>query len=91
MVVEKSKSKIQEESKDNIIKNIKNTFKLKKENKTDKIIGYLRNLFELDTEDYCKAIRVGNFCSISYIEYESNSDRDKNYQLKNILIKLNHT
>ena len=91
MVVEKSKSKIQEESKDNIIKNIKNTFKLKKENKTDKIIGYLRNLFELEIEDYCKAMRVGNFCSINYIEYESNSDRDKNYQLKNILIKLNHT
>ena len=29
--------------------------------------------------------------SSNYIEYESNGYRNKNYQLKNILIKLDHT
>ena len=31
------------------------------------------------------------FWSNNYIEYESNSDKIKHYQLKNILNKLDHT
>ena len=48
-----SKSKLQEESKDDIIKFLRNLFKLKKENKeiTDKTNGDIRNLFELENED----------------------------------------
>ena len=55
MVMKKklSKSKLQEESKDDIIKFLRNLFKLKKENKeiTDKTNGDIRNLFELENED----------------------------------------
>ena len=49
-----SKSKIKKESKDNIIKNRRNLFKLEKENKAiqDKIFSDTRNLFELENKDY---------------------------------------
>ena len=88
-----SKSKIQEESKDDIIKNIRNIFKLKKGNKAIKIkiISYIRNLFELENKGYYKPVRVGNFTITTIWKYESNSDTDKKTcQLKNILIELNH-
>ena len=47
-----SKPKLQEESKD-VIKFLRNLFKLKKENKeiTDKTNGDIRNLFELKNKD----------------------------------------
>ena len=51
---------------------------------------YIRNLFEHQNKDYHKPVRVGNFWSINYFEYKSKGDK-KYYQLKNILIKLNHT
>ena len=41
-------------------------------------------------KNYYKPVRVGNFWSDSYVEYESKIDRNKQYQLKNNLIKLNH-
>ena len=65
---------------------------MKKENETvkDRIIRDIRNLFEQEKEDYYKPVRVGYFWSINYIEYESNGDRKKHCQLKNILIKLDH-
>ena len=46
--------KIKKESKDDIIKNIRNLFKLKKVNKAieDKIISDIRNLFERENEYY---------------------------------------
>ena len=49
-----SKSKIKKESKNNIIKNRRNLFKLEKENKAiqDKIFSDTRNLFELENKDY---------------------------------------
>ena len=54
MVMKKklSKPKLQEESKD-VIKFLRNLFKLKKENKeiTDKTNGDIRNLFELKNKD----------------------------------------
>ena len=43
----------------------------------DKIIGDIRNLFEHEKGDYYKPVRVNNFCSNNYIEYESNGDRNK--------------
>ena len=51
----------------------------------------IRNLFELENEKYFNPIRVGNFHGNNYMEYESNDGRQKNYQLKNILIKLSYT
>ena len=44
-----------------------------------------KNLFEPEKEDYYKPIRVGNFYSNSSIEYESNSDRNKTFSIKEYL------
>ena len=73
---------------ENIIKNIRNLFRLEKETKgaKDKILRNIKNLFE----EYYKPVRVNNFWSNNYIEYKSNGDKFKHYQLKNILIKLDH-
>ena len=54
------------------------------------IIRDIKNLFRQE-EDYYKLVIVGNFYRNSYIEYESNGDRNKTYQLKKILIKLDCT
>ena len=43
----------------------------------DKIIRDIRNLFEHEKGDYYKPVRVHNFCSNNYIEYESNGDKNK--------------
>ena len=42
-----------------------------------KIIRDTRNLFEHEKGDYYKPVRVHNFCSNNYIEYESNGDKNK--------------
>ena len=51
-----------------------------------RIIRDICNLFQQEKEDYHKQIGAANFQSRNYIEYQSNGD--KNYHLKNILIKL---
>ena len=73
---------------DNIIKNVRNLFKLKKEIETSKhrIIRDNRNLFEKE-DDYYKPIRVGNIWENNYIEYASNSDINKNLSVKEYLNK----
>ena len=64
---------------------------IKRENSdADKILRGIRTLFELDEEDYYEPIRTGNTFSTNYIEYESNGIKTKCYQLKIVLIKLNH-
>ena len=75
--------------KENMIKSIRNLFKLKKENLTikDRIIRDIRTLFELG-DDYYKPIRVGNFLNNNYIEYESNGDRNKNLLVKEYLVRI---
>ena len=64
---------------DTTIKDIRNIFRLKKGNKTieNRIIRHIRNLFAHDEEDCHKPARVRNFWSNNYIEYESNSERNK--------------
>ena len=66
---------------------------MKKENEVIKgrIVRDFRNLFENEKEDYCKPVRVGNLWSNYYIEYESNSDRDKTLSVEEFLIKLDYT
>ena len=63
---------------------------LEKENKVtkDKTISDIRNHFELENEDFHTPIRVGNFYSNNYIEYESNGDRDKNLSIEEYLNKI---
>ena len=86
-----SKPKTQNQFEENIIKSIRNLFKLKRETKTikDRINRIIRDVRVLSEQenDYYKLIRVGNFWSNNYIVYESNGDKNK----KNTLMKLNPT
>ena len=58
---------------ENIIKNIRNLFRLDEETKgiKDEILRDIKNLFD----EYYKPVRVNNFWSNNYIEYKSNGDR----------------
>ena len=47
----------------------------------------MKTLFESDEDDYYKPIRTGNAFSSNYIEYESNSDKDKSLSVKEYLNK----
>ena len=63
-----------------VIKDIRNLFRLRKENEANKniVIKDIRNLFEYEEEqNYYKPLRVGNFWSNNYIEYQSSNDRIK--------------
>ena len=75
-------------------KDIRNLFRLEKETKAikDRMIKDIRNLCwnKEEEESYYKPVRVNNFWSNSYIEYESNSDRNETLPLKNILINVGH-
>ena len=64
---------------DNIIKDIRNPFRLTKKDKgvKEKVLSDIRTLFESDEENYYKPIRSGNAFSGNYIEYESNGDKGK--------------
>ena len=57
------------QSKGNIIKNIRNLFKLKKENDAIKVVMFIdvMTLFKQE-EDYYKPIRAGNFWNNSYFK-----------------------
>ena len=78
------------------IKDIRNLFRQEKETKTikDRMLRDIKNLFEHEKEEenYYKLLRVTNFWSNNYTEYKNNCDTNqiKHYQLKNILIKLDH-
>ena len=74
---------------------MRNIFKIKKEYDAIKykIIRDIGKLFESENEedDYYIPVRVGNFRSNSYTDYENNVIEIKRYQLKSILIKIKHT
>ena len=61
-----------------------------KENQTikDRIIRDISNIFEHKEENYYKSVRVGNFWSNNYIEYESNGDRNKTLSIEEYLTKI---
>ena len=70
---------------DTTIKDIRNLFRLEKENKAikDIILRDIRNLFGNEEEEiYCKPVRISNFWSNNYIEYESNGDKNKTLSVK---------
>ena len=92
----------------NIIKNIRNFFRLKKQNYTavkdirnlfrqkketkaikDRILRDIKDLFvQKEEENYYKPVRVRNVWSNSYIEYESNGDRNKTLSVEEYLNKI---
>ena len=72
---------------------MKNPFRLEKEFKAikERIVRDSQNLSEPEEEEnYYKLVRVSNFLSKNYIEYESNHKKIKQHQLNYILIKLDH-
>ena len=83
---------------ENIIKDIRNLFilkkdirKLRQEKETkvikDRLLRYIKNLFEHEKEEenYYKPVRVSNFCSNNYIEYETNGDINKTLSVEEYL------
>ena len=72
------------------IKGIRNLFRLEKETKAikDRIFRDIKNIFEHEEENYYKPVRVSNFWSNNYIEYESNSDRNKILSVEKYFDKL---
>ena len=49
----------------------------------------IRDIKTFEEEDnYYKPIKVGNFWKNCYIEYESNSDKNKSLSVKEYLIKI---
>ena len=80
---------------ENIIKDIRNLKdrilrKKRKETKAikDGILIDIKNLFEHGGKNYYKPVRVSNFCSNNYIEYESNGDRNKTLSPEEYLNKV---
>ena len=61
------------------IKDKRNLFKLEKKTKVIKgrILRDIKNLSEHEEEYYYKTVRVSNFWSNNYIEYQINDDRNK--------------
>ena len=75
---------------DTAIKDTKNLFRLKKESKviTDSIFTDIRNLFEHKEENYYKPVRVSNFWTNNYIEYEGKGDRNKTLSIEKYFNKI---
>ena len=73
-------------------KDIRNLFRLRKESEAikDKIVRDIRNLLEHEEEDYYKPVRVINFWRTVIINMKVMVIGIRHYQLKNILIKLDH-
>ena len=77
--------------KENIIKDVRNLLRLQKGTKAikDRILPDINNLFEhKEEENYYKPVRVSNFWSNNYIEYESNGDRNKTLSVEEYLTKI---
>ena len=73
------------------IKDIRNIFNQEKEAKAikDRILRDIKNLFEHEEEEnFYKPVRVSNFWSNSYIEYENNGDRSKTLSVEVYLDKI---
>ena len=72
------------------IKDVRNLFKQEKETKAikDRILSDIKNLFEQQEENYYKPVRVNNFWSNNYIEYESDSDRNKTLSVEEYINKI---
>ena len=74
------------------IKDIRNLLILEKETKAIKgrIIRDINNLFEHEEENYYPPVKVNNFCSSTYIEYESEGDRNKTLSVEEYPDKIRY-
>ena len=75
---------------DTAIKHIRNLFRLKKHKIIkDRILRDIRNLSQHgEKENYYQPVRVSNFWSKNYIEYESKGDRNKTLSVEVYLNKI---
>ena len=83
--------RLKKEQKYTAMKDVINLFRQEKETKAikDRIPRDIKNFFEHEEEEnYYKPVRVSNFCSNSYIEYESISDKNKTLSVKKYLKKI---
>ena len=73
--------------KENIIKNIRNLFRLEKETKgiKDKRLRDIKLFF---FKEYYKPVSVNNFWSNNFIEYKSNDNRNKTQSVEKYLDKI---
>ena len=71
---------------ESIIRNIRNLFRLENIRKgvEDKILGEIKNLFE----EYHKPVRFNNFWNNNYVEYKSNSDKNRALSVEKYLEKI---
>ena len=74
----------------NIVKNIRNLFRLEKVTKAikDRIIRDIKNPFEYEEKDYYKPVVTNNFRSYNYIESKSIGKR-KTRSVEEYLNKIN--
>ena len=74
------------------VKDIRNLFRQEKETKKikDRILRDIKNLlkYEKEEENCYKSVRVINFWSNNYIEYRSNSDKNRMLQVEENLNKF---
>ena len=82
--------RLKKEIDDNTIKSITNLFRLKKENEAikDRMIRNIANQSEKEKNDYYKPVRVRNFWSRNYIEYESKGGRNKTLSIEEYVNKI---
>ena len=75
---------------ENVIKDIRNLFRLEKETKgiENRIFRDIKNLFEYEEANYYKTVRVNNFWGNNYIEFESSGDRNKTLSVEEYLNKI---
>ena len=93
MIISNPKPNLEERNanKGNIIKDIRNLFRLKKRKKNvieDKIIPEIRALLESDEKDCYELIRIGNKFSNNYIEFESKGYRSKAPSIEEYIHKI---
>ena len=71
------------------MKDIRNLFRLEKETKPikNRIISNIKNLLKHEEEDY-KPVKLNKFWSSNYIEYGSNTDRNKTLSVAEYLNKI---
>ena len=72
------------------ISNIRNLFKQERETKAieNGLLRDVKNLFEQEEENYYNPVRVTNFLSNNYIEYESNGDKNKTLSVEECFNKI---
>ena len=73
-----------------MIGDIRNIFRLKKENEAikNRVIRNIRNFFAHEEVNYYTPLRADKFSSNNYIEYESNGDRNKAPSVDEYLNKI---